>query len=148
MLGALDTVYISRVTIHGKIENQEFLGRILIYMISFPSGYFPNIFWNIHLVFQFCCTTNVFIAAKFVVTILSCFFKHWRWLNRISLFSLFLFEFLTKKRDWKFILIRIFNNRRCFLDELEMCLITNIFLKYILFIYIVSFVYFWMLMIN
>ena len=37
---------------------------------------------------------------------------HSAWHYRISL----LFEFLTAERDWKFLLIRMFNNRKCSLD--------------------------------
>ena len=37
---------------------------------------------------------------------------HSAWHYRISL----LFEFLTAERDWKFLLIRMFSNRKCSLD--------------------------------
>ena len=55
-------------------------------------------------------------TTKFVVMIISCFFKYWTWLHRISLH---IFEFLATIRDLKFILIRVYNSRKCFLDKVE-----------------------------
>ena len=59
-----------------------------------------NIFQIISSLFiqfiELCCITNVFIAAKFVVIILSCFYKYETWLHQITLF---LFEFQTTERD-------------------------------------------------
>ena len=82
---------------------------------------------------QLCCLTNVFIAAKIVATIFLCFFKHWTWLDRISLF---LFEFLTTQRNWGFVLIRIFNyKRKRILDVVEMYLVINFILHLILCIF-------------
>ena len=55
-------------------------------MIRFWLGYFSDSFCNIdthHLLI--CCVTNAFTAAKFFLTIFSCFYKHWTWLRRISL---------------------------------------------------------------
>ena len=59
--------------------------------------------------------------------------------------GLFLFEFLTTERDCKFAVIRIFNNRKWFFDEIEMYSIINLSLKYVLAIYIASLFYFCML---
>ena len=51
--------------------------------------------------FPFCLITNDLM-----------FDFHSAWRYRISL----LLEFLTAERDWKFLLIRMFNNRKCSLD--------------------------------
>ena len=81
---SLDTVCSSR-----NNENQVTLGSTRLCLNSFDMfwlGYFPDNFCNIdshHLLI--CCVTNVFTAAKFFLTIFSCFYKHWTWLRRISL---------------------------------------------------------------
>ena len=59
--------------------------------------------------------------------------------------GLFLFEFLTTERDCKFAVIRIFNNRKWFFDEIEIYSIINLTLEYVLAIYIASLLYFRML---
>ena len=75
----------------------------------------PNIFQVIsEIIIQLmhlCSVTNVFTTAKFLVITFSCFFKH-----QISLFFI---KLLTTMCDWKFMLIRTFNNRKCFLDDIE-----------------------------
>ena len=91
---------------------------------------------------QLCCVTNVFIAAKFVV-MFSLFLKT---LNVIASNQLYSFEFLKRERDWKFLLIQVFNNRRCFLCVIEIYQIMNlIFLTLYpmrIFIYLYIFIYF------
>ena len=79
---------------HTKIENQVILDmtRMCVNPCDrFWLEHFPNNSWNIQF-FQLCYATNIFIAAKFVIIIFSCFYKHRTWLHWISLF---LFEFLT-----------------------------------------------------
>ena len=74
---------------------------MLIHVMSFWLEYFNINFKNIYFI-HLRCVTNVFIAAKFVVIIF------------LSYCDLFLLEFLTTERDMKFMLIRIFNNRKRF----------------------------------
>ena len=70
--------------------------------ISYPLIRTHNLFsWNI-LAFLPC-------YQRFDVWLTSI---HSAWHYRISLF----FEFLTVERDWKFLLIRMFNKRKCSLD--------------------------------
>ena len=57
----------------------------------------------------------------------------------ISSNQLHLLKLLTTQSDWKFPLIRIINNTKCFLDVVKVCLILNFILKYIPFIYISPF---------
>ena len=65
--------------------------------------------------------TNAFIEAKFCFKIFSFFeiFKN---------IECYCIECRTTERDWKFLLIQMFNNRKCFLDVVEIYSITNLIL--------------------
>ena len=71
-------------------EKRTFLTPCHAHIICFLETQFP-----------FCLITNDLM-----------FDFHSAWRYRISL----LLEFLTAERDWKFLLIRMFNNRKCSLD--------------------------------
>ena len=90
------------------------------------------------------CFANMFIASKFVV-IFPCFFKHGTRLHQISLF---LFEFRTTQRDWRFVFIRMFNKRTYIVDAIKIYSIMNFSFKYFSFVGVLSFAYFCVLMLN
>ena len=83
------------------------------------------------------CVTYVFIAPKFAVTIFSSYYKIWTWLD----WSIFI-RIPTTKRDWKFLLIWVFNNRKYLLDLVKIYSAKNLILKYILSSYIIFLVRF------
>ena len=60
-----------------------------------------------------------FIAGQIVVKIFSCFLQA---LNVMPSSNDLFFKFITSERDWKFIVIQVFNIRncwKCFLDVVE-----------------------------
>ena len=77
-----------------------------------------QIFRETNISYPLICTHNLFSWNTIALLPYYRRFDVWfpsvysAWHYRISL----LFEFLTAERDWKFLLIRMFNNRKCSLD--------------------------------
>ena len=116
---------------HRKLKNQVIFGKTRL-CLTLCDVVLINIFQIdteiLNHFIQSWCVTNMFILAKFTVTIFPCFFKHWTWLYEISLFSVR----ISTQLDWRFALVRIFNYKNRILDVVEMYSIINFILKCIL----------------
>ena len=141
LVDTLVTVYNSRITRFSyRFENEVIIVR--------SRGILLTHCWNIYsvysVIFFLIFTVFIIITAKFVGAIFP-LFKNWPWLHWISLF---LFELCTIQRVWRFSLIAILNNRKCYMCVAEIYSIINFTLKCIPFNYTTFFAYFLVLMIS
>ena len=127
LLVTLDTVQSYKITSDMTLIG-VFCEQFLKYSVHFVS-----------IVFLLLQISNVITSNQFVL--------HLR-VTQKALQQPFLFQFLTTEPNWKFILTRKFNKRKCFGDEIEIYSIINFILEQITFIYIAFIAYFCLLMAN